>query len=85
MVNLGSETQVNPVYVTKVKVSQLGFKRPRWMEENVDGTGLAVNKEVRLLCLSAISSANYIEYIQHGFYLDDLSHIYGLKPFQHVM
>ena len=43
------------------------------MEENVDGTGLAVNKEVRLLCLSAISSANYIEYIQHGFFLDDLS------------
>ena len=47
------------------------------MEENVDGTGLAVNKEVRLLCLSAISSANYIESIQHGFFLDDLSYVCG--------
>ena len=47
------------------------------MEENVDGTGLAVNKEVRLLCLSAISSANYIKYIQHGFFLDDLSCVCG--------
>jgi len=47
------------------------------MEESVDGTGLAVNKEVRLLCLSAISSANYIEYIQHGFFLDDLSYVRG--------
>ena len=43
----------------------------------MDGTGLAVNKEVRLPCLSAISSANYIEYIQHGFFLDDLSYVCG--------
>ena len=41
---------------------------------------LAVNR--KFVCLSVISSANYIEY---GFYLDDLSHICGLKPFQHVM
>ena len=46
---------------------------------------LAVNRKFRFGCLSAISGANYIEYIQHGFYLDDLSHICGLKPFQHVM
>ena len=37
------------------------------MEEHVDGR-LAVNREVRLVCLSAISSADYIEYIQHGFF-----------------
>ena len=46
---------------------------------------LAVNGKFRFVCLLAISGANYIEYIQHGFYLDDLSHIYGLKPFRHVM
>ena len=38
---------------------------------------LAVNREVRSVCLSAISSANYIEYIQHGFFLDDLSYACG--------
>ena len=47
------------------------------MEENVDGRLEAVNREVRLVCLSAISSANYIEYIQHGFFLDDLSYVCG--------
>ena len=41
-------------------------------------------RKFRFVSLSAKSGANYIEYIQHGFYLDDLSHICGLKPFQQV-